>query len=187
MELTPTYIASQVLTIAMYVTLAITYYLKDRRVILLVSFLGSVFLGSAFFLLGGYTGLAMSAIAIIRNIIFLVDEKKNGKSEKIDKKDIVILVIIYLVTIGVTIPSYNGFLSLLSVFATSLYTFSVWQKKTITYKILGIPTGLLWIAYNIYIKSLFGIILETILLVFAVIGLVLEYKRKNKDKVKQEQ
>ncbi len=183
MELTPIYIASQILTVAMYITLAITYYLKDRKTILIINFLGCILIGSAYFLLSAYTGLAMSIIAIIRNIIFLIDEKKNGKSEKINKKDIIILAIIYFATILVTIPSYNGFLSLLSVFATSLYTFSVWQKKTIVYKILGIPIGLLWISYNVYVMSLFGIILESVLLVFAITGFTLEYKkRKNIEK-----
>lgn len=180
MELTPIYIASQVLTVAMYVTLAITYYLKDRRTILIINFLGCVLIGSTYFLLSAWTGVAMSLIAIIRNVIFLVDEKRNGKSEKISKKDILILVIIYFATIIATVPSYKGLLSLLSVFATSLYTFSVWQKKTLVYKILGIPIGLLWISYNIYVMSLFGIILESVLLVFAMTGFTLEYKKSKK-------
>ena len=174
------YIASQVLTVGLYITLAITYYLKDRRKILMVSLLGGLSIAGAYILLSAYTGLAMAFIAIIRNIIFLIDEKKNGKSEKISKKDTLILLFILLLIIIVTIPTYNGFLSLLSVFATSLYSISVWQKKTITYKILGIPIGLLWISYNIYVMSLFGIILEGFLLVFVVTGFMLEWKKKNR-------
>ena len=177
MELTPIYITSQVLTIAMYATLAISYYLKDRTKILLINFLGCVLIGSAYLLLSAYTGAVMALIAIIRNIIFLIDEKKNGKSEKITKKDTVILVIILLLITIATIPTYNGFLSLLSVFATSLYSISIWQKKTIIYKILGIPICLLWLAYNLYVLSLFGIILESIILLFALSGFILEKKR----------
>ena len=183
MELTPIYIASQVLTIAMYVTLAITYYLKDRKTILIINFLGCVLIGSAYLLLSAYTGALMALIAIIRNVIFLIDEKKNGKSEKITKKETAILAFIFLLIIAVTIPSYNGFLSLLSVFATSLYSISVWQKKTITYKILGIPIGILWIFYNIYVMSLFGIILESVILLFAITGFAMEYKKKGKKSV----
>lgn len=78
------------------------------------------------------------------------------------------------------IITYDGFFSLLSVFATMLYTYFVWQKNTTTYKLLGIPIGILWIAYNIYIFSIFGIILETILLICSISGYILEKNSKQK-------
>ena len=55
-----------------------------------------------------------------------------------------------------------------------IYTYSVWQKKTIVYKLCGIPVGILWVLYNLYVKSLFGVILEAILLISSVIGYRLE-------------
>ena len=42
MELTATYILSQVFTILMYILLATTYYLKDRNKVLVVNFLAVV-------------------------------------------------------------------------------------------------------------------------------------------------
>jgi len=184
MELTAAYIASQILTIAMYVTLAISYYMKDRTKILLINFLGCLLIGLAYLLLSAYTGAVMALISVIRNIIFLIDEKKNGKSEKIVKKDIYILIFIYLIIVIVTIPTYNSLLSLLSVFATSLFTFSVWQKKTIIYKALGIPISSLWIAYNIYVLSLFGFVLESIILIFALSGFIIEKKKRKNRRIK---
>jgi len=65
MALTPIYIASQVLTIAMYATLATSYYLKDRTKILLINFLGCILIGGAYLLLSAYTGAVMALIAII--------------------------------------------------------------------------------------------------------------------------
>lgn len=124
------------------------------------------------------SGLAMCVVALIRNIIFLVDEDKNGKREKITKKDIVILAILYVISIISAIFTYEGPLSLLSVIATMLYTFSVWQKKTNIYKLLGIPIGILWVLYNIYVMSIFGIILETILLICSTTGYLLEIKKR---------
>lgn len=177
MELTSTYIASQVFTILMYVLLATTYYLKDRKKVLVVNFLSTISIAIAYVLLGAWTGFAMCVVGIVRNVIFLLDEKKNGKRENINKKDIIILAILYFVSIISAIFTYDGPLSLLSAFATMLYTYSVWQKKINIYKLLGIPTGLLWISYNIYIMSLFGIILESILLICSTIGYILD-KRK---------
>ena len=71
MELTLTYIMSQVFTIIMYLLLAISYYAKDRKKILILSFLSLVANALAYVLLEAYTGLAMCIVAFVRNIIFL--------------------------------------------------------------------------------------------------------------------
>lgn len=172
-----TYILSQVFTIINYALVGLTYYAKDRKKILIISFLAVNTNAIAYILLHAWTGVAMCIVVQIRNIIFLIDEKKNGKRETISRKDVVILVILYFITIISTVFTYEGFLSLLSVFATSIYTFSVWQKKTNIYKLLGIPVGILWILYNIYVKSIFGIILESILLICSISGYLLERKK----------
>lgn len=177
MEITTTYIISQIFTIMMYVLLALTYYAKNRKTVLIISFLSLIANGVAYILLNAYTGLAMCVVALIRNILFLVDERKHGKKEQIEKKDIMILIVLYVITIISVFFTYDGLFSLLSVFATMLYTYSVWQKKTKIYKLLGIPIGILWILYNIYVKSIFGIILEAILLICSTTGYLLERKR----------
>lgn len=180
MELTLSYILSQVFTILMYVLLAVTYYVKNRKTVLMISFLSLIANAIAYILLEAYTGLAMCVVALLRNIYFLVDEKKNGKREEIIKKDIIVLIVLYIITGISTYFTYEGFLSLLSVFATMIYTYSVWQKKTLIYKLCGIPVGILWVLYNLYVKSVFGVILEAILLVSSVIGYCLEQKNTKK-------
>lgn len=179
MEITITYIISQVFTIITYLLLALTYYAKNRKAVLTISFLSIIANGIAYIFLNAYTGLAMCVVALIRNIIFIVDERKNGKRDEINKKDIIILIVLYFISIISAIFTYKGFFSLLSVFATMLYTYSVWQKKTKVYKLLGIPIGILWILYNIYIKSIFGIVLETILLISSTTGYILEKNKEN--------
>lgn len=168
------YVLSQIFTIIMYLLLASSYYAKDRKKVLVLNFLNILAEGMAYIFLNAWTGLAMCIVAIIRNIIFLLDEKKNGKRETISKMDIIILVVLYMISIISAIFTYNGFFSLFSVLATMLYTFSVWQKKTNIYKALGIPIGILQILYNIYIMSIFGIILETIVLICSTTGFLLE-------------
>ena len=179
MELTLQYILSQVFIVICYLSLVLSYQAKSRKTVLIYSFVSIIANGMSYVFLQAWTGLAMCFMAILRNIIFIIDEKKNGKREKIVKKDILILILLYLIAIVSTIFTYDGFLSLLSVFATMLYTYSVWQKKTSVYKILGLPIGILWIAYNIYIMSIFGIILETILTISAIYGYYREKKTIN--------
>jgi len=176
MSLETTYIISQIFTIITYILLALTYYAKDRKKVLIISFLSLIANGLAYIFLSAWSGFSMCIVALIRNIIFIIDEKKNGKRDKINKTDISILIGLYVILGGFAILTYDGFLSLLSVFATMLYTYSVWQKKTIIYKFLGIPIGVLWVSYNIYVKSIFVVILEGILLICSVTGYILELK-----------
>jgi len=179
MELTTNYIISQILTITMYVFLASSYYAKSRKKVLILNFSATIIVSIAYLLLNAYTGLLMSVISFIRSLIFLIDENINGKRDKINKKDIIILITIFAMAIISAIYTYDGFFSLLSLFATLIYTYSVCQKKTSTYKILGIPTSLLWMSYNFYIGSVFGFFLEGIILIFSTTGYIYEVKNNN--------
>ena len=184
MEWTTTYILSQVFTIIMYTLLGTTYFVKSRKTILFLSFASLFSEMIAFAFLQAWTGLAMCIVAIIRNIVFLIDEKKNVKNDKITKKDIYILIAIYVITIILTIPSYAGFLSLFSVLATSIYTYSIWQKKVIIYKLFGVVSSIVWILYHVYTMNISAIILEGSLLIASACGYILERNKLKKVKEK---
>lgn len=179
-----TYILSQVFIIISYICLVFTYQTKNRKSILVYNFVSLIVTGLSYVFLSAYSGLAMVGVAIIRNIIFLIDEKKNGKSDKNSTKDYIILGVLYLISIVFAILTYNGILSMMSVLATMLYTFSVWQKNTKVYKLLGMPIEAIWIIYNIYIFSIFGIILESILAISTVVGYLREINEKKRIKNK---
>ena len=176
--MTTTYILSQVFTILNYIFLASTYLLKSRKKILIINFISLIANALAYIFLNAWTGVAMCLVALIRNTIFLIDEHKNKQTDKTTKKDIIILIILYIISIISAIFTFDGYLSLLSVFATMLYTYNEKKKNPQTYKLLGIPVSILWILYNLYVKSIFGIILESILLVCSTSGYILAKKRK---------
>lgn len=179
MELTITYILSQLFTIIMYTLLGITYYTKDRTKILFLSILSNTSCGIAYLLLGAWSGLSMCLIAVSRELVNIIDEKKNGKRDYINKFDIVFLIILYTLCIISAILTFEGLLSLVSIIATMIYTYSIWQKNPTIYKICGVPVGILWVIYNLYVKSIFGVILEATVLICSISGYYLDYK-KNK-------
>ena len=74
--------------------------------------------------------------------------------------------------------TFEGFLSLFSIFATMVYTYSVWQKNIKVYKFAGILVSVCWITYNLYVKSVFGVILESALLICTIIGCIREVRRE---------
>lgn len=174
-----TYLLSQFFVILSYLLLATTYLKTKRKSILFIGICSLVASEISYFLLGAYTGVAMVAVAIIRNIIFYIDETKNGKSNKITSKDIIILIILYLITLCSAIYTYDGIMSIFSVLETVIYTYAVWQKSPKVYKYLGIPNSISVIIYQAYIKSIFGIILEAIILISEIIGILLD-RRKTK-------
>ena len=177
-----TYILSQIFTVIMYAFLAVSYFAKRKCSIVILSVLSLIANILAYVLLSAWTGLAMCIVALFRNFYILWNEKKRGKSKKIAKRDIIFLIIVYIAIILATIPTHEGFLSLLSVFATSLYTYSIWQKSTLIYKFCGIPVGILWIAYNAYVQSIFGVILEFLLLIVSTTGYIIAVKKTRIEK-----
>lgn len=173
MKITYIYIISQIITILYYAILSLSYLLKDRKKILLANFIAHIGQTTAMAMLNGYTGAAMAVIMILRDLTFLILEAKKSKQKEINKKlDLIILIVTVVLIIALTMFTYNGPLSLLSVLATLITTFALWQKDVKTYKILGLIAAILWLAYNIFILSIMGIILELILLTCSIIGYI---------------
>lgn len=185
MELTTIYIISQVITVIYFAMLSLSYLLKNRTKILTANFVAHIGQMSAMAMLNGYTGAAMSAIMMLRDLTLLIQEMQKSKGKQINKKvDLGILVITVVLMIVLTVFTYNGPLSLLSVIATLVTTFALWQKDVTRYKLLGLLASLLWLAYNIFIMSIMGIILEVILLICSVIGYIKDVKKNKKEELK---
>lgn len=174
------YIISQIITVLYFAILSLSYLLKNRKKILIANFVAHIGQTTAMAMLNGYTGAAMSVIMMLRDLTLLIQEDKKSKGKDINKKlDLVILIITVLLIVVLTIFTYNGPLSLLSVVATLITTFALWQKDIKTYKILGIIAGILWLSYNIFIFSIMGIVLETTLIVSSIIGYIKDIKIKS--------
>lgn len=171
------YIISQILIVIVYACISSTYHMKNRNKILIVNVIAHLIHAVSFLLLNGLTGVAMSLVYAGRDSFFAIDEK-NRKSKVLTKRDYIILTIIVTIIIILTIFTYNGLGSLLSVMATLISTVAIWQKDPKYYKFLGIPISLCWLGYDIYLKAIFAIILELILLVSVIIGCIKEIKVK---------
>lgn len=185
MEITLIYIISQVITVAYFAILSLSYLLKDRTKILTANFVAHIGQTTAMAMLNGYTGAAMSVIMMLRDLTLLIQEKQKEKGKEISKKaDLAILIVTVLLMIILTIFTYNGVLSLLSVVATLITTYSLWQKNVKAYKLLGLIAGILWLAYNIFIMSIMGIILESILVICSIIGYIKDVKKEKAESTK---
>ena len=178
MELTPTYILSQVCTIIMYALLGITYQVKSKKKILILSLIANSFHGVAYILINAKSGLAMCILAILRDLstMFISDRIKDEKKSK--KIYLSIIVIFFIGLIISAIYTYEGILSMLSIIATAIYSYSIWQKNEKIYKALGTPASICWLIYDLFVKSIFGVIFDGIIFVCSVVGYV--RSRENK-------
>ena len=179
--MTTYFILSQVFVVLNYVLMAFSYVSKKRVWVLLFSFLSLVANGVSYLFLAAWTGLAMVCVSLLRNIIFLIQNKKDD-STKITKADWVVLGIIYAISIIVAIFTYDGFLSLFSVIATMIFTLSIWQKNTLVYNILGIVVSVAWIIYDAFIWSPFAIGCEICMFTFMTVILIIKLVKRKKEK-----
>lgn len=174
------YILSQIFIVLGYIFIGLTYFAKNRKIILVYSITAIIANAISYIFLSAWSGLLMSGVALLRNIIFLFQNKKD-KTEKITWVDWLILAILVVIAVISAVFTYEGFLSLFSIFATMLYTISVWQKNVKAYKIIGIFVSILWIVYFIFISSIFGAICEGILFITEIVGAVKYIKYQNKE------
>lgn len=189
MEITWTWILSQIFTVTEYGLLGASYLAKKRRAVVILDIISMTCGIVAFILLGADLGMAMSVIILLANFYYLWEESssRSPSSSKVNKRRQEIrrgiLLAVVLLGIGiVTVLTYDGPLSLLSVAATVLYEISIWQKSTKTYKFLGIPVALCWMLYNGFVKSPFGVLCELVMLVTSIVGYGGEIKAQKKAK-----
>ena len=167
MELSLTYIISQILVIIYYLIYSCTFHLKDSNKILIVGIVATIISSISYLLLNAYTGMAMCFVAIIRNLLF-------GK----DKKNTLDLCLIFILTLIASIFTFDSYFCLFNIVATLIYTYALWQKNAKTYKLLGIVVNGLMIIYDIYIYSVFGVILMSIAFISSITGFIKEHKCK---------
>lgn len=175
------YILSQVFVILNYLLVGITYVVKSRKQILIFNYTATVANAIHFSFLSAWSGLAVCGIAILRNIILSIQDhfEKLKNSKVVDWSIFAFLCILFAVSGYFT---YVGVLSLFSIFASFIYTVSIWQKNQTAYKILGIACSACLITYLIFIWSLFGFICEIILLIVEIIVVIIAIRNIVKSK-----
>ena len=163
------YIISQIFVIIQYLFFVLTYHTKTKKQILIFNTIACASSALSFMFLSAYSGCVMSLLAVLRNYLFYMQD---------EKKDINNLIIVLVILAFLSIITYDGILSLMPSIGTLLYTISVWQSNRKVYRMFGIPIEISWLIYHIYVLSIFGIILETILFIAVVIGIIKEFNNE---------
>ena len=116
---------------------------KRKKTILLIQIIQIALSVISNLLLGGYTGAIINALSCIRDILCYKD--KMGVKEKI---------IIILLAVGLSLVFNDlGWIGLLPVVATVVYIIFMNTKDVVKFKSLIIFSMIMWLVYDLYIKS----------------------------------
>ena len=116
---------------------------KDRKKIIYIQTIQILGFALSDLILGGYTGTIVNLISLIRNYWCYNDMLTNTKK-----------VILILLSITCSLLFNNlGFLGLLPLISTVVYTCFMDVKNTIKLKLLIMFTMILWLIYDSFIKS----------------------------------
>lgn len=129
--------------------------------------------GAGFGFLAAWVGLAMCAVAIIRDGINTQINKRRPETDRnrITRLDL-ILMFFWLATLTVaTYFTATGFLSWFGFFGTAAFTIGICLKNVLVYRICGVINFTCWVVYNIYVENLMGVILKGTVLMASLIGL----------------
>ena len=168
------YIASQLFGTCGFIVSLIAYHRKTKKKILNNMVLSNSLKLMHYLLLGAYSGCITKVLAILRDS-FIIKKEKNPKLSK--QIYLYIFIILYILA---SIITYNGIFSLLPLLAAFIYFIFVWNGNEFKIKKVGFLTNFLWLAYNIYILSIVGIISYIISTISTYIALTNYKKGENK-------
>ena len=145
--------------------------------IVLLKTLGSLMFTIQYFFLKAYTGMAMDAIGIVRNLLFIFTVKN-------EKSTIPWIILFSSLTLVLGVISFEGIISLLAIVAKLLSCISYGIKSPRVIRMLNLPSSMCWLIYNALHFSLAGLMNEILVITSIIIAeFRLYYKQKNSKKV----
>ena len=167
------YLISQIVGFVAFVISLIAYHRKKKEKIFKTMMLANLLDITHYLLLGAYSGCLTKVIALVRNEIIILKEKK----EKLNNKIVLTaLFIIYLISGLIT---YENIYSVLPMLAAMTYLYFVWNGDELKVKKIAFFGYFLWLIYNICVFSIAGIISNCVSIISTFIAV---YNEKRLDK-----
>lgn len=167
------YWLSQAIVVIAYVILGIGFRKKERIKILIFNSLYELLMIIHYSLLRGTMGVIVSIIALLRNFLFIYNEKR-GKSNSSW-----VLVAFSLISVALTIIFYQSPTDILLCILTLVGIFSYWCSNTKVMRIGNLIISGCYIVYAISLKSWFLIVCEVYLVISTIIGYLKHEQNQN--------
>jgi len=159
-----TFFISQIIVIIAYILLGIGLQKKNRLQILTFSTIYQFLMIVHYSLLLGISGIIASVIALLRNLLFIYNEKKSKNNP------FWILILFSIIAVILTICFYKTSADLWPCALTLIGIYSYWCKSTKVTRIGNLLISFCYIVYAISLNSWLSIICELYLIINTVIG-----------------
>lgn len=150
-----------------------SYQSKHRRDILFRQIIGSVVYVVHFGLLSAWTGLAMNAIVVARNWVFLKKEKAYWASHQ------AWMWFFMFVSVASLFFTWEGYISLLPAIAMVLGVYARWHEDEKRIRLFALFGVMLWLPYTILVHSYAGTLTQLVLAVAILYGIWKHDRPKN--------
>ena len=177
-------IIAQIISIAAMAMNCLSFQQKERKAVIAFQLVGTTLFSINFFMLGAFTGAILNLLAAIRSIVFINKEKLKADHPAWLIAFTVTYVLSYVASFALLDKeptALNLILEILPVIGMVLTTISFRYDDAKTIRRFGFINAPLWLAYNIYSKSIGAIICESLNIISIIIGTLRhDVKRKNK-------
>ena len=144
---------------AAFITIALSYYQKEKREILLVELLAYILFIIHYYLLDGITGVICNLIGLFALVLIYLSDRYNFMNKKILSIFLIILIII------INILTYQNIYSIFPMIALTSVILSFLSDNENLIRIVGIISAICWLIYAIVYKSYITIIFQTIIII----------------------
>lgn len=167
------YIVSQIIGFIAFILSLIAYHKKKKKKIFQTMMIANILDIIHYILLCAYSGCITKVMALIRNEIIILKEKK----QKLNNFMVLVLLMIAYIVAGIF--TYKNIYSILPILAAMIYLYFVWNGNELKVKRIAFYCYFLWLVYNICVFSIAGIISNCVSIISTFIAV---YNEKKLDK-----
>lgn len=156
------FVMAQIFGVVALIIYIISFYKDTKKQLLRYQIFSSLLYIIQYIFLGAYIVCLMSLICIIRNHIF-----NHYDNQKIPIHALIFVIILMII---VSMFTFDGFISLIPMFESIMYSVALWGGNLKTIRLAEIISCLLYIIYNIFVRAYIGLIGTIIEMVTAIIA-----------------
>ncbi|MBE7059984.1 MAG: YgjV family protein [Ruminococcaceae bacterium] len=140
------------------------YHFKKRQHLLITKLLADILWALHYILIGGVSAFLTNVVCTMRETVYLVDKSEKRRPLQL---------IFFLALIWILVIIFNkGAAGVLPAVASSLGTYSFWQKSITKTRIIALLIAILMFTYDIFFKSYAGLINESFTMISVIIAMI---------------
>ena len=142
-----------------YITLALSYFKKEKKQILFIQIIAYIMFTLHYYLLSGITGAICNLIGLLAMTTIYIFEKYNLKYKNH------ISIVFILVLLIINIITFQNIFSIFPMIASIIAILSFLTNKEDVIRAIGVISAVCWLIYAIVYGSYIGIVFEVITLI----------------------